>query len=45
VIWEAFWLTLRCRAPIPKIIGHLSFLFKDYSEFVNDSNSSEYLEK
>jgi dolichol-phosphate mannosyltransferase len=43
VIWEALWLTLRCHAPIPKIIGHLSFLFKDYSEFVN--NSSEYKEK
>ena len=26
VIWEAFWLTLRCRAPLIKIIGHLQFL-------------------
>ena len=43
VIWEAFWLALRCHAPIPKIIEHLSFLFKDYSEFVN--NHPQYLEK
>ena len=36
VVWEAFWLTLRCRAPIIEIIKHLSFLFKDYGEFVRN---------
>ncbi len=34
VVWEAFWLTLKCRAPIWEIIKHLQFLFKDYNEFV-----------
>jgi len=38
VISEAFWLTLRCRAPFFEILKHLIFLFKDYREFVeNDS--------
>ena len=42
VVWEAFWLTLRCRAPILEILRHLSFLFKDYTEFVgNDLQSFE----
>ncbi len=39
VIWEAFWLTLKCRAPITEIIRHSSFLFKDYKEFVEKDNS------
>ena len=34
VVWEAFWRTLKCRAPILEIIKHLQFLFKDYDEFV-----------
>jgi len=34
VIWEALWLTLRCRAPLKEIIKHVSFLFKDYGEWV-----------
>jgi dolichol-phosphate mannosyltransferase len=34
VVWEALWMTLRCRAPIMEIIKHLPFLFKDYNEFV-----------
>ena len=38
VIWEALWLTLRCRAPIREILGHLSFLFKDYREFVETNH-------
>lgn len=38
VIWEAFWVTLKCRAPILEIIKHLSFLFKDYTEFVSKNN-------
>jgi len=39
IIWEAFWLTLRCRASIWEIIKHLNFLFKDYSEFTDQNNS------
>ncbi len=38
VIWEAFWLTLRCRAPLLEIIKHLQFIFKDYDEFVNQTH-------
>jgi len=34
IIWEAFWLTFKCRAPLMEIIKHLSFLFKDYNEFI-----------
>jgi len=34
VIWEALWLTLRCRAPLSEIIKHLSFLCKDYRQWV-----------
>jgi len=34
VVWEAFWVTLKCRAPLVEIIKHLQFLFKDYNEFV-----------
>lgn len=34
VIIEAFWLTLKCRAPVLEILRHLSFLFRDYNEFV-----------
>jgi dolichol-phosphate mannosyltransferase len=35
VIWEAFWLTLRCRAPLREIFGHLPYIVKDYREFVD----------
>jgi hypothetical protein len=38
IVWEAFWMTLRCRAPIWEIIKHLSFLWKDYSEFTNENH-------
>ena len=34
VIWEALWLTLRCRAPLKEIVNHISFLFKDYRQWV-----------
>jgi len=40
VVWEAFWLTLKCRAPIWEIVKHLGYLFKDYSEFAAQNNSS-----
>jgi len=34
VICEAFWLTLRCRASLTEILRHISFLFKDYRQYV-----------
>jgi len=34
VIWEAFWMTFNCKAPIWKIIKHLSYLFKEYDEYI-----------
>jgi len=34
VVREAFWITLKCHAPWREIWRHLSFLFKDYNEFV-----------
>jgi len=37
VIWEAFWLTLKFRAPFMEIIKHLAYIFKDYREFVHGS--------
>jgi dolichol-phosphate mannosyltransferase len=33
IIWEAFWMTLRCHAPVGQVLQHLSFLFKNYNEF------------
>ena len=41
IIWKAFWLTLKCRAPLPEIIKHLSFLFRDYTEFTNKNSVKE----
>jgi dolichol-phosphate mannosyltransferase len=35
VVREAFWLVLRLHAPLREIIRHLSYLCKDYDEFVN----------
>lgn len=43
VVWEAFWLTLKCHAPIWEIIKHLSFFFRNYTEFV--TKNSQYLHK
>lgn len=43
VIWEAFWLTFRCRASLLKILSHLSYLFKDYREFVE--SDKQYIEE
>jgi len=34
VVREAFWMAIRCRAPLREIIGHLPYLFKDYRDFV-----------
>lgn len=34
VIWEALWLTWKCRAGFSEIMKHLVFLFRDYREFV-----------
>lgn len=37
VVMEAFWITLKCHAPLREIIKHLTFLFRDYEEFVNNT--------
>ncbi len=37
VVWEAFWITLKCHAPWREIWRHLPFLFKDYNEFVENA--------
>lgn len=36
IVKEAFWMTLRLRASLREILGHFSYLFKDYNEFIND---------
>jgi len=38
VVFEAFWLTLRLHAPFLKILKHLSFIFKDYNEFIAEED-------
>jgi dolichol-phosphate mannosyltransferase len=43
VMWEAFWLTLKYHAPFRVMLKRLSYLFKDYSKFIEDqSNSNQY---
>lgn len=32
LVWEAFWRTLQCHAPLPDILRHLRYLFEDYGE-------------
>jgi len=39
VVMEAFWITLKCHAPLKEILRHLSFLFRDYDEFVKSSTT------
>lgn len=41
VVREAFWLVLRFHAPISDILSHLSFLFKDYNEFVDNHPATQ----
>jgi len=40
VIWEAFWLTLKYHAPFRVMLKRLSYLFKDYNQFVEDQSNS-----
>ncbi len=40
IAWEAIWTVFKLRSPMMVIIRHLKFLFKDYSEFVEDSKIS-----
>lgn len=39
VVWEALWLTLKCRAPLWEIVKHLSFLRKNYGQWVESQQS------
>jgi dolichol-phosphate mannosyltransferase len=41
VVREAFWITLRCHAPITQIIRHLPDLFKDYGENTGEVQAGE----
>jgi dolichol-phosphate mannosyltransferase len=41
IVWEAVWLTWKCRAPLHEIIKHLSFLFRDYTKFVMQNNNDQ----
>ncbi len=36
VVWEAFWMAIRCRAPLTEIIKHLPYLFRNYRDFVKE---------
>ena len=40
VIWEAFWLTLRCRASFREIVKHSVYFFKEYEDYIKDSSRS-----
>jgi dolichol-phosphate mannosyltransferase len=37
IVWEAFWKVIQLRSPLMEIIKHVQFLFKDYSEFTDNS--------
>ena len=41
VVREAFWITLKCHAPLQEIIKHLTFLFKDYEEFIKNTHAKK----
>lgn len=41
VIWEAFWLALRCHAPFMAIIRHLKFLVREYEDFIESNQPGE----
>ncbi|MDY0096007.1 MAG: polyprenol monophosphomannose synthase [Candidatus Vecturithrix sp.] len=41
VVWEAFWLVLRCHAPLKAIIKHVRYLLRDYDEFVQQHPATQ----
>jgi dolichol-phosphate mannosyltransferase len=41
VVWEAFWLTLKYHAPFRVMLKRLSYIFKDYTKFIEDQNNSK----
>ena len=41
VIMEAFWMTFLCRASVWEIVKHLSYLFKDYNQFIEETQVGE----
>ena len=41
VVWEAFWLVLRLRAPILTILRHLRVLVNYYGEFVTQHPATQ----
>jgi dolichol-phosphate mannosyltransferase len=40
VVWEAFWLTLRLHAPLKEMMHRMSYLFSDYTKFVESKNEN-----
>lgn len=40
VMWEAFWLTLKYHAPLREMFQRLSYIFKDYTKFIEDQGSN-----
>lgn len=38
VVWEALWLTLRCHGSFHDMIRRFTYIFKDYTEFVDYKN-------
>jgi dolichol-phosphate mannosyltransferase len=40
LVWEAFWRTLQCRAPLLDILRHLHFLFEDCGELATSDRRS-----
>ena len=41
VIMEAFWMTFLCRSSVWEIARHLSYLFKDYNRFIEETQIGE----
>lgn len=40
VVWEALWLTLKFHAPLKDMMYRLSYLVRDYGEFVKSKNKN-----
>jgi dolichol-phosphate mannosyltransferase len=41
VVWEAFWLTLKYHAPYRVMLKRLTYLFKDYNQFIEDQDNNK----
>jgi dolichol-phosphate mannosyltransferase len=34
IVWEAFWMTLKCRAPLLEMMKRLKYFFTDYHDYI-----------